>query len=197
MRGSNTHCLNKEKLAFLASTLLCSGALYSLLSSGPLPLSLAQPATREAGPTPFASIATANARKPIDALVANGERVSPFEPFRPASDKIVGPGKIKDDRFVLPPPAGGEQPGETIKEILPDIASEVDYVGVVVDGQTRALIKPKNGAKPFIVAIGDPIPHYDYRVGSIEPQSIEISDGKRTFTLKDATFEKSGADSNR
>lgn len=192
MRRDNGDRLNKEKLLFLAATLLTSSAMYVCLSSGPMPLALVQPATREPGPESFEGVPLTRQSKPIDKLVDSGERVSPFEPI----GHLVtcgggGPGGKRNDdpNRIVPIPDHPEK--KVVEATPPAIASEVDYVGVVVDGERRALIKPKNGSTPFIVAMGDKIPHYDYRIEKIEPQAIEIIDSeKRTFTLKDQSFEK-------
>lgn len=194
MRRDDAGRLNKEKLVFLGAALLLSCALYFFFSSGPLPLVLAPPATREAGPEAIENVPQLRANKSIDALVDNGEpRLSPFEPFRQhISPGGGGGGVVVKSGGPATMPPDDRKPKDPVVSSVPAIASEVDYVGVVIDGKPRALIKPRNGAASFLVAEGESIPHYSYTVSKIEPQAIEIRDSdNRPFTLKDQTFEKS------
>jgi hypothetical protein len=188
------HALNKEKLAFLAAVPLVCAALYFFISSAPRRLELSRPTTRQSGPEPNECLVPLAARRPIDALVDNGEpRNSPFEPYRPV---VVEEQKKKEREIpgITPSPADERKEAAKTDLPIPSIASEVDYMGVVVDGEPHALLKPKNGTAPFLVAKGSKIPNYDYTVSKIEPQAIEIVDNKqRPFTLKDQTFEKGGA----
>jgi len=187
MRMTHSNRLNKEKVAFLAATLIASAGLCVFLSSGPRPLVLGPPSTREPGPEADSN-PIAIERKLINSLVDSGQRESPFYPVRhiitdPEEKKVVGGDPLHG--------GGGDNGKKKEKDFPPvDIASEVDYMGVtVVNGERRGLLKPKNGAAPFLVAKGESIPHYSYTVSKIEPQAIEIVDNAdRPFTLKDRSY---------
>jgi len=198
MRRNNTGSLNKEKLVFLVSALGVSIGVYFFLTSGPVPLVLSSPSTREPGPEPFKDV-DLQQKKDINSLI-DRDRVSPFEPFRPP--QVVQP-KVAPVANNAPPPPPPPPPPETPKAAAKvfeseDPISEVDYMGVTfVNGESRALLKPKDGSNPILVAVGEEVPNFKYIVKKIEPQAVWISDGdNRPFMLKDASFsEDSSSDS--
>lgn len=191
MRRINSGSLNKEKLVFLVSALGVSVGVYFFLASGPVPLVLSSPSTREPGPEPFKDV-DLQQKKDINSLI-DRDRVSPFEPFRPP--QVVQPKvAVGPNNNAPPPPPPPPPPPEKPKEAKvfesEDPISEVDYMGVTfVNGESRALLKPKDGSAPVLVAIGEAVPNFKYVVQKIEPQAVWISDGdNRPFMLKDASF---------
>ena len=155
-----------------------------------MPLVLSSPSTREPGPEPFKDV-DLQQKKDINSLI-DRDRVSPFEPFRPP--QIVQP-KIApvavNNAPPPPPPPPPPEPAKTPKVFeSEDPVSEVEYMGVTfVNGESRALLKPKDGSAPVLVGVGEEVPNYKYIVKKIEPQAVWISDGdNRPFMLKDASF---------
>jgi hypothetical protein len=183
--------LNKEKVAFLAATLLTCVALYVFLTSGPSPLVLSSPSTREPGPDPEPNFVAIH-NKPVNELIDGGGRESPFYPVRPPVDPPTE--KRVVDGGANPPIDKGDGVPKKKDFSSGGIDSQVDYMGVtVVDGEPHGLLKPKNGAKPFLVTKGESIPVYSCTVMEIEPQAIQIEDNdNRRFVLKDSSYNKKG-----
>jgi hypothetical protein len=198
MRRINTGSLNKEKLVFLVSSLGVSVGLYFFLTSGPIPLVLSAASTREPGPEPFKDVELSQ-HKDVNLLV-DGDRISPFEPYGRELQKLQQPkpAPVAVNNAPPPPPPPPADAPKTPKAFdQEDPVSELDYMGVTfVNGESRALLKPKNGDAPVLVALGEEVPHFKYTVQKIEPQAVWISDGdNRPFLLKDASYSEDGSGS--
>jgi len=119
-------------------------------------------------------------------------------PFAPHSSDIVRNNPNQPKVVNAPPPPPPPPPPPEKKEPAltkkvwdaTDLDIQVEYMGVMsLNGDTFALVKPKDGGEPRRLKVGDKIADFGYEVTSINKQEILMKDSEnRPFVLKDTRF---------
>jgi hypothetical protein len=214
--------LNKEKLVFLAASILLACALYMFLAVKPIELLLQEPRTEHKRPFSHVERDT-RIRFPVDyyvveegsfsdqvtnqAVKIERKRRTPFAPnagFTRGRDDIVPdpPSTKPTDPFPpsFPPQLSPPPPKEELKDLQKysgksyDLA--VSFMGIAArtgDGNRIALLRMKDGGPPRRVQVGDVLDDLGYKITKIGPESVWLSDGEdRPYILKNEKNEKDG-----
>lgn len=212
-RNESNQGFNKEKLAFLATALLCALGTYWFLSSGPVMLDVGEPIASQPPPAPVRNASAENPLPenffvvdgaltrlldPRTASVVNRERKTPFAPARGWKDNANTAAKVAVGPPPAPPPPPPPAPpaapkiekAERKSWDAADIQSEVAFMGVVTaKGERYGLLKPKDDSAPVRVKVGDVLPQYKYTVTKIESQAIHVeNEDKHVFVIRDQRF---------
>src|SRR5258708_7459074 len=146
--------MNREKVIFLTSALLLSGALYCCISSRPRALPLAEPiAYGQMPPRPLALPRASQEPHP-----ANSDRANPFAPYAKTIVK-------RENGGIIAPAAGPEPVPFRIDPLViapaqdfpvVPLESALQFVGVarLDGGETFGLLKPNDGSPMIRVKEG-------------------------------------------
>jgi hypothetical protein len=189
MPRPDTESFNKEKFVFLLVSAGFAGGLYLFLASAPVPLDPDKPISSQALPQALENVAEAAPRPEQEYVEGPGRDRK--TPFAPAATFIAA--KPVDNPGNKPPPPPPPPPSDTKpKDTKPtfdakDLDVQVSFMGVVMmNGNTYALLRPKDGSSPRRVKVGDTISDFKYTVTKIEKQAIwMVDEEQRPFILKD------------
>ena len=189
MPRPNTQGFNKEKLFFLLGAAAFAWLLYYFLASAPALLTVEQPIGPQPPPALLASL-NEDIQRDVEYYVSGPNRQRKT-PFAPAGSNYAEKPKPKPDPKNLPPPPPTDVPKTpdlAKKSFDPkDLDVQVSFMGVMMyNGETYALLRPKDGSSPRRVKVGDTLADYKYTVTAIEKQAIWLVDEeKRPFILRD------------
>lgn len=197
---------NKEKLVFLCTSALLSGALYLYLAEKPILLKLPKPLSDHTAPGAHVERDT-SVKFPVEYYVdgvyadkqsgrllkVNRKRRTPFAPadigflvaerHNHPTENPVRPPKRHNPPPPPPPPPPPEDASPEPEPTRPTVARSFDlavgFMGIVrlENGEQVAMLRVKDGNQPpRQVHVGDVLDEFHYKITKITPQAVWLTD---------------------